>query len=123
MPNTRKTPLSSAWTLHNRVSAMTDQTPYEPAGMNSLPPTTKSIHIYPKKCQLLVQSTSPELLKCSEEQCCMQWKHPEQGEFSELDFPQDNTLMLKKIYLEPLNNHRGYYSLFTLRCWVLPAVH
>lgn len=39
----------------------------------------------------------------------MQWKQTDPGEFSDLDFPQDNsvyTFMLKKIYLESLN-HQG----------------
>lgn len=112
MLNTRKTPLSSARTLYDRVSAVTDQAPHEHAGMNSLQLTMKSIHIYSEKCQLTVRNTSPELLKCSGEQYCMQWKHPELGEFSELDFAQDNsvyTLTLKKIYLETLNNRQGLF--------------
>lgn len=40
----------------------------------------------------------------------MQWERPDLEELSELNFPQDNsvcTLLLKKIYLEALNNHQG----------------
>lgn len=72
--------------------------------------TTENIHIYPEKPQLTVQNSSLELLKQSGEQYCVQWEHPDPEEFSELDFPQNNsvcTLMLKKIYLRTLNNHQG----------------
>ena len=108
--NTRKNPLSSAWTLDDRVSTMTDQIPQECIGIKLLQLTMKTIHIYPEKCQLTVHNSSPKLLKLSGEQHYMQWKHPDLGEFSELDFPQDSsayTFMLKKIYLGILNNHQG----------------
>lgn len=74
------------------------------------PTNNENICIYPEKCQLTVHNSSPELLKSSGKQYSMQGKHPALGEFSEMDFPQDNsvyTLMLKKIYLKTANNHQG----------------
>lgn len=108
--NTRQRPLSSAQSPHDRVSTMTDQTPHECTGMESLQPTATIIHIYPEKRQLAVQNSSLELSQHSGEQYCVQWERPDLEELSELDFPQDDsvcTLLLKKIHLETLNNHQG----------------
>lgn len=121
----QRTPLSSAWALQDAVSTVTDQTAHEHTGIKSLPPAMTNSCIFPEKCQFTVCNSSPRLLIRNREQCCMHWKHPELGEFSELDFPQHNsvyTLMLRKIYLETLNNHQRLQSLFVLRWWVLPAV-
>lgn len=124
--NTRQRPLSSAQAPHDRVSTMSDQTPHECTGMESLQPTATIIHIYPEKRQLAVQNSSLELLQHSGEQYHVQWERSDLEELSELDFPQDNsvcTLLQSQFTLRLLTTTRDYWSQFILRWWVLPAVH
>lgn len=80
--------------------------------------------MYPEKSQLRVHNSSPQPLRGGGSRA-LQWKHPDHGGFSNLDFPQGKsvcTLLLEKFTLgllttpgiitDCLSSDDGYFQLY-----------